>query len=149
VILFLYSCSSIDCPLNNVVYSRYAFYGIVNGTSTTVKLNDTLTVTAFGTDSVLINKDYGASSLDIPVSYYNPVDTLLFRYSTASGVAFDTIWVEKNNYEHFESTDCPTAMFHNIIKVNSTHNLIDTVKIENSVIDYEEKTNFQIHFHSN
>lgn len=143
------ACTSIDCPLNNVVYSRFTFYGTTNGKTSTVALEDTLTVTAAGTDSILVNKDYGASTLSLPISYYNPTDVLTFLYASTSGQAHDTLWIDKTNYEHFESPDCPTAMFHNIQNVRYTRNFIDTIVVENPVINYNENNNFKIYFRSN
>jgi hypothetical protein len=143
------ACTSIDCPLNNVVYSRFTFYGTTDGKTSAVSLEDTLTVTAVGTDSVLVNKDYGASSLSLPVSYYNQTDVLLFLYASTAGQAHDTLWIDKTNYEHFESPDCPTAMFHNIQGIRHTRNFIDSIVVENPVIDYNENNNFKIYFRGN
>ena len=43
-----------------------------------VQLNDILTITANDTNIVLVNQKQGASTLPLPLSFYNEVDTLLF-----------------------------------------------------------------------
>ena len=53
VVLALTACSSVDCPLNNVVYAKYKLMGDVT------KLSDVLTITtvrADGTDTILLNQ---------------------------------------------------------------------------------------------
>ena len=48
------ACSTLDCPLNNTVYTKYRLAGNIT------TLTDTLTISTNrieGTDSVLINKD--------------------------------------------------------------------------------------------
>ena len=39
------ACETTDCPLNNIVYSTYGFYAIMEEGETQVSLLDTLTIT--------------------------------------------------------------------------------------------------------
>lgn len=144
------SCDTFDCPLNNTVAATYGFYGAEeDGSWISVKLLDTLTVTAGGTDSVLLNRDYSISSIKLPVSYTGETDTLAFRFSNAEQqVTRDTIWVTKTNYEHYESPSCPSSMFHTITRIRCTRRVIDTVRIANPNIDYNGTENIQILFRS-
>ena len=53
------SCSSVDCPMNSLVYTQYA---VCNADGSTATLQDTLTIStnrADGNDSVLINREIG------------------------------------------------------------------------------------------
>ncbi len=50
----LVSCSSIDCPLNNVVGLKAGLRSAATGASYT--LQDTLTITAAGTEDILTDK---------------------------------------------------------------------------------------------
>ena len=50
------SCESTDCPINNVVYSTYGFYAATDEGESKIQVLDTLTVTAAGTHSSLINR---------------------------------------------------------------------------------------------
>lgn len=142
-------CESVECPLNNTVYTTYGFYVMENGQPTAIRIGDTLTVTAGGTDSVLINRLYNASQMELPMSYFAEVDTLSLRFTDAENlVVFDTIWVSKYNYEHYESPGCPTAMFHYVSGVRSTHRFIDTVTVVNPNVNYYASENFKIIFYS-
>lgn len=66
LVMALAACSSIDCPLNNVVYAKYKLKGDVT------KLEDYLTVTtkrADGNDTILLNLLQNTDSFSLPVSY--------------------------------------------------------------------------------
>ncbi len=147
---FVIGCETTQCPINNVVYSTYGFYTYADGTTEVpIQILDTLTVTAAGTDSVLINRLYNGSTIELPVSYNQPVDTLVFQFTDAqSQVREDTIWVYKENIPHYESPECPSAMFHYITDVRWTQLLINSVSIVNPNINYNVSENFKIYFHS-
>ena len=141
------ACESIECPITNVVYATYAFYTIEDGEATAVTVLDTITVTAAGTDSVLVNKYYSQTEVELPMSYTADADTLVFEFTDSlSHTSYDTIWVTKENTQHYESPDCPAAMFHYVTGVSCTHHLIDSVVIVKPDIDYNVTENFQIYF---
>lgn len=142
-------CESVECPLNNTVYTTYGFYVMENGKPVPVRLVDTLTVTAAGTDSVLINRIYNVSQVELPMSYFADTDTLALTFTDQEGYkTHDTVWVNKYNHEHYESPSCPTAMFHTVNGVRSTHRFIDTVTIVNPNVNYYASENFKIIFYS-
>ena len=69
------SCSSVDCPMNSLVYTQYA---VCNADGSTATLQDTLTIStnrADGNDSVLINRDVNISGFSLPISYSMPEDS--------------------------------------------------------------------------
>ena len=71
LILLLVACSSIDCPLNSRVFTKYKLAGNVS------TLIDTLTIyteTAANKDSVLINKDVKKDSFLLPMRYHREQD---------------------------------------------------------------------------
>ncbi len=143
------ACDSVECTLNNTVYSTYTFYTRSDGTESAIKVTDTLTITAGATDSVLINRLYNASGMELPVSYFGEVDTLSLAVTNRAGeTVYDTIWVSKSNYEHYEAPDCPISMFHYVSGVRSTHRLIDTVQIVNPNVNYNASENFRIYFYT-
>lgn len=142
-------CESVECPLNNTVYTTYGFYVMENDEPTPIRIGDTLTVTAAGTDSVLINRIYNVSQIELPMSYYADTDTLALTFTDPDGYqTFDTVWVSKSNHEHYESPACPTAMFHTVNGVRSTHRFIDTVTVVNPNVNYYASENFKIIFYS-
>lgn len=137
-------CDTIDCTLNNTVVMTCKFYK--DGKS--VQLDDTLTVTAFGVDNPLLNRKLGTSSMALPLSFFNSVDTLMLNISSPTSNFTDTLWIEKISHNHFESPDCPVNMFHNITAVRSTHLFIDSITITRKDVDFFEDENLQIHLYS-
>lgn len=140
----LCSCDTIDCTLNNTVVMKCNFYK--DGKS--VQLNGTLTITAADTTIVLLNREFGASSLKLSLSYFNSADTLLLNLLVDDYKYTDTLWIEKTSYTHFESPDCPVNMFHNITDIRSTHVFIDSVTITQPDVNFAEHENLQIHLYS-
>lgn len=136
------ACDQADCTLDNSVTYTCNFYHKGNN----VTLNDMITVTACGTDSVLVNQMQGATGLNLPMSYWNAEDTLVLCIDGSGYQLYDTIWVEKTNIPHFESPDCPTKMFHLITGVRSTHSFIDSLSLVNPTVNYADVENIQIHF---
>jgi hypothetical protein len=140
------------CPLNNTVYTTYAFYADSLEYGDTIKYPitclDTLTVTAAGTDSVLLNKGYNLSTFDLPMSYDAAVDTLYFRFCGEEWEATDTVWVDKIDIAHFENPDCATSMWHTITGVGSTHHVIRNIEIVNPNVNYDQNTTFQVYLRS-
>lgn len=144
LLTMLHACDTVDCTLNNKVACTYNFYS----EGAMVQLNDKLTVTACGTDSVLINAENNAKNMVLPMSYWNEADTLVLQVMSATYVLTDTLYVRKSNTSHFESPDCPTTMFHEILSVDCTHSFIDSVTVVKPSVNYDELENIQIHLHS-
>lgn len=143
------SCSTSGCPLNNTVYSTYGFYAFIDGKEEAVQIQDTMTVKACGTDSILINRLTGQSKMELPISYNAPTDTLCLEFTNANGqLRTDTIWLDKENYPHYESPECPSSMFHVVTQIRFTRNLIDSVLVVNPNINYNASENFKIYFRS-
>ncbi len=146
--LILAGCEGIDCTINNVVTCNYTFYASGNQ----VSVDDTLTVTAAGSDSVLFNRGYGISTLSLPMSYWQNADTLDFNFVNADNATYTlTLRIKKTNIPHFENPDCPTTMFHELLQVDydeSTANVIDSVVVTNNLVQYGSFENIKIYLHS-
>ena len=145
IILFsILACTSIDCPLVTTVRT---YYVLQTPAQTTDTLRDTLSIRTFranGSDTLLLNKGIGLTSLSLPVGYTTPEDTLYFIFKNGSFRAVDTVLIKKENIPHFESVDCNARFFHRITAVRSTHNAIDSININNPSVDYDTQT---VHFH--
>ena len=148
--VLLFSCDSIDCTLNNVVSCNYAFYASSSGTAIT--LNDTLTITTEGSDSILYNKGTKVSTLSLPMSYWQEADTLHFHlFNEETGLDTDiVIRVKKSNIQHFESPDCPTTMFHELqdVEFENVHGYVDSVVINSTSVNYASEENIKIYMHT-
>ncbi len=140
------ACTSIDCPVQNRVYTLYTLEK-ANGDDDTLKV-DTLFITterADGTDSLLLNGVTGISSFELPISYTQPEDVFCVTLcDTLGNIYEDTIWVKKDNFPHFESVDCQATYFHQLTGVRYTENIIDSVVIDNSTVNYDASNE---HFH--
>ncbi len=163
------ACTSIDCPMNNMVYTSYALLN-ANGEPDTLK--DTLSIVTnrrFPDQMpVLINKEYGATKLNVPISYDSPEDVFFFLFSNiithndtvytsdteyeivttrTPYVAIDTVTVSKTDFMHFESLDCNPSYFHTISGVKYTRNRIDSIVVNNKDVNYDfSKEQFHIYF---
>lgn len=142
------ACSSIDCPVQNSVYSVYHVYG-ADGQPDTLS-TDTLTVKTLrrnGTDTILLNRSVDTKTFELPMSYNNPTDTLIFVQCDTAGLRApitDTVYVSKTDRPQFESVDCNIAFFHDITSVRWTRKGIDSVGINKTSVTYDASTE---HFH--
>jgi hypothetical protein len=139
-LLFLAACTSIDCPVQNLVYTQYAFKKADGSTDT---LNtDTLwikTTRVDGNDTLLLNALCGtdATHFNLQISYTQPEDVFVTLLTDTSGCYYiDTIRIKKENYPHFESVDCQAAYFHKLTDASVTHNAFDSISIHHSTVDY-------------
>ena len=147
-LLLFAACESYDCTLYNTV----AMYSFFDQDGEIVAISDTLTVTACGTDAVLLNNAENTSKLTLPLSYWQPEDTLVLTVKgiNSEGIGYllrDTVWITKTNQVHYESPECPTTLFHTIQDVRSTNEFIKFITIERSSVNYENTTNLQIHLY--
>lgn len=149
------ACSNVDCPLDNVVAMTCGLYTAEDGRP--ALLEDTLTVKAGGVkDTVLLNKAQRLSSFLLPVRHGVSEDTLLFRFSNERGqVAVDSVLLRHEDRPHFESVDCPAALFHTLTAVRWTsHALavmpltIDSVAVVRKEVNYEDRENIQVYIRS-
>lgn len=142
-VVLVLSCSTIDCPVQNTVYTVYT----IGATEQRDTLHDTLYVWTPRRDGkdTLLNRGVGLTKFNLPISYQHPEDTLVFVLADTVGFwALDTVWIKKDDIPHFESVDCNPSFFHQITAVRSTHRGIDSIYINHSLVDYDPSTE---HFH--
>lgn len=95
-------------------------------------------------DTVLLNKLYGASSMNVPMSYFHDVDTLILAYGRIS--LRDTIKVQHLSYPHVELPECGTYRFHTLRQVTATDAAIDHIEISEPKVNYDGMVNVKIYF---
>ena len=134
------ACSGEDCPINNVVQGKMAFYSEY-GDAVSFAGELTVRVVRPQGDSVVLNRKVNAGEVLFPLSYVNEVDTFVFDYS---GVSCDSIYIAHTNTPTLVSIDCGVAMFHTITSVSSTHYEIDSLILKSSDVDYDERENIQV-----
>lgn len=155
--IVVYSCSSIDCPIENTVSVQYE---IRDKAGNALSIEDSLSVVTTRLDGknvqldmtsrsnegiVILNKLIGRSAFSLPISYSHPEDVLFFCFTdTARNVVVDTVWIKKDDIPHFESVDCAAAFFHELTDVRHTHHAIDSLVLVNTSVNYDYET---IHFY--
>lgn len=144
-VFLLFSCVSLDCPVNNTVECYYSLEKSTGGTDTLGV--DTLWVSSPLNDEndevVLVNRLCGskATKFSIPVSHTKPMDLVCLLVKDTIGTEWlDTIRVYKENYPHFESVDCKASYFHKLTGISSTNRIIDSVSIIKQEINYDAST---------
>ena len=138
VLLGMTACSSEDCPINNTVQGKMAFY---NSLGDAISINGILSMSVVRPqgDSVILNKMMNAADVTFPLSYeFN-----------GNIVVYDTLYISHSNTPTLVSIDCGTAMFHTITAASSTHTLIDTLIINSPEVNYDERENIQVIYRTN
>lgn len=124
------SCSEeADCSMATRAMMQCYFYTL--NPETEVVSNDTLdslTVTAFGTDSIIINNQKKVHDLSLPLRYTADSTVLVFRYSKT---LTDTLVVYQTNTPYFLSMDCGYQMKQSIKDVNYSRHSLDSIRIVN------------------
>ena len=124
------SCSEeADCSMATRAMMQCYFYTL--DPETEVVSNDTLdslTVTAFGTDSIIINNQQKVHDLSLPLRYTADSTVLVFRYSKT---LTDTLVVYQTNTPYFLSMDCGYQMKQSIKDVNYSRHSLDSIRIVN------------------
>ncbi|MCR4604330.1 MAG: alpha amylase [Prevotella sp.] len=148
VVFMLFSCSSIDCPVQNTVSTQYL---ICDADGNETSLVDTIwvfTEREDTSDTLLLNRLTGKSAFSLPISYSHPEDVLIFiKADTTGNYALDTLWLKKDDIPHFESVDCAAHFFHRLTAVRYSRNGIDSVSIVNPNVDYDQsRTHLHIIF---
>lgn len=139
--LLLSACTSIDCPVENVVATSYKLLK-ADGTQDTLR-GDTLTISTKcrdGNDTVLLNRSLNTTAFTIPISSGASVDTLLVEMKDTTSTTYNYIYVEKTDQPHFESVDCAMSHFHTITNVTWEGSDIDSVTINKAFVDYDSST---------
>ena len=138
------SCSSIDCPVKNVVATNY---DILSSDGLPLELLDTLTIyskTKEDKDTILLNRGIDIVDFSLPISKSHPEDVLYFHFFNLNYDETDTVWIQKEDYPHFESLECKAEYFHKLTGVRHTKNGIDSLVIKYSNVDYDDT---KIHFY--
>ena len=149
--LLTIACSSIDCPVQNVVAT---VYGARKPDGKVDTLKDTLSVVIRNIKvkyTTLLENSTNTTKFQLPISYNNPEDTLVFIFKNKVGTYKDTLYVKKDNMPIFESVDCKISYFHTIKGVRlSSHNRIDSVSIVKTAVNYDILSeHFYIYFKAN
>ncbi|MBQ5895003.1 MAG: hypothetical protein IIW75_00365 [Bacteroidaceae bacterium] len=138
--------SGYDCSLNNIAYNRVNFYTTnEHGIESPYALPEALTVSIMvnGRDSIVVNHITGTKELTLPMSYTSDCDTLTFDYW--NGIT-DTLYVGHKNIPFYQSMECGVIMHHTLTEVKHTGNLIDSMAINTTQINFDYNENIKLYF---
>lgn len=97
---------------------------------------DLLTITALGTDSIILNNENNVFEISVPLRYTDIKTEFVFQHSPLVS-QYDTITINHSNTPQFISMDCGYEMKQAIIDIKFTKHLIDSISIK----DYNTNTN--------
>lgn len=150
------SCSEEnDCSLTGRPMMYCTFKTIDRSLSPALVLNDTLdslTVTALGTDSIILNNQKLVHTLVLPLRYTTDSTVFILRYDPVRNWDnADTLYVVQKNTPYFQSIECGYMMKQHIDKATARHRngsteQIDSVYIRNQEANTNEIENLQIFF---
>lgn len=128
------------------VYRQLGYETIISETikEELIKEGYTQSTQLYRNDTILINKASDQQYLQVPMSYFNNADTLLFTYSDIS--LPDTIFVEHESYAHVDLPECGSFRYHSLKSIRATDNAIDHIEIVNSTVNYDQAENVKIYF---
>ena len=89
---------------------------------------DSLTVTAFDTDSVIINNQKKVHDISLPLRYTADSTVLVFHYSKT---LTDTLVIRQTNTPYFLSMDCGYQMKQSITSFSYSRHSLDSIRIAN------------------
>ncbi len=133
-----------DCYLENIAYNRIGFYKTGNAEQK-YDFPEELTVSLLvnGRDSIVVNHIKNADALQLPMSYTNTCDTIVFSYSNN---IYDTIRFYHENILFYQSMECGTIIYHRLDSIRHTKRFIDSVAIVNDYVKFEANENVKIFF---
>ena len=143
--VLLSSCDMLNCTeYNSILFTMQ----ICDQQGQNAQLIDTLTITASGTEQVLLNKQVGASLIHIPLSYAATTDTFYLnlkgKIEEQDYEMTETLYVKKTNDQFFESPDCPTRIFHTIERVWSEKVFVDSASIIDAKVNFNDVTHVNL-----
>ena len=149
------SCSEEnDCSLTGRPLMYCTFYTIEPDTRT-VRMDtlDSLTITAYGTDSIILNNEKDVHSLMLPLRYTLDSTVFIFHYNPEGTPSrTDTLVISQQNTAYFQSMDCGYMMEQEIVGTRLGYSrrsslqldYIDSIYIRNNEANTNEIENLQI-----
>lgn len=149
------SCSEDnDCSMAGRAMVYCTLYSI--DPETDIQRNDTLdslTVTALGTDSIILNNEKKVHTLMFPLQYVSDSTVLVFHYDYKRKPTYtDTLYITQKNVPYFQSMECGYSMKQTLLTAHMTNGKfkgeikMDTVKIINYNANTTKIQNLQIFY---
>lgn len=142
------SCSEDeDCSMNARPMMQCYLYRVDQESNRV--LNDTLdslTITAFGTDSIILNNQKRVHGLSLPLRYTADSTVLVFHYSKDPKIKKDTIIVRQENTPYFLSMDCGYQMKQSITSSTYSRYDLDSIYIQQAELSINGTENLKLFY---
>lgn len=133
-----------DCSTaGRAMLNGYIYKKAESGTTSVKDTLDSLTITAFYTDSVIINNVKNVHYLSVPLRYTSDTTILVLHYSQQTR---DTVTLRHTNTPNFISMDCGYEMKQALYDCKYTKNRLDSILIKNASTNTDGTTNFELLF---
>lgn len=130
VISIVVSCSEeADCSMATRAMIQCYLYTIDDEQRVQNDTLDSLTVTAYDTDSIIINNQKRVHDLSLPLRYTADSTVLVFHYSR---IRRDTLIIRQTNTPYFLSMDCGYQMRQAIRSISYSRHQLDSLYISNN-----------------
>lgn len=131
-------CSMTERPMTNCILYTLDREGFaVNDTL------DSLTVTAWETDSIIINNQKKVHDIILPLRYTCDSTVLVFHYSPNTR---DTLIIRHTNTPYFLSMDCGYQMQQRLNSTTHTRHRLDSIHITNNEAGIYGQENIQLFY---
>lgn len=115
---------------------------------------DSLTITALGTDSIILNNEKNVHTLMLPLRYTSDTTVFIFRYDPDRNPNDkDTLYIVQQNTPYFQSMECGYMMKQNILSArygnprkSADQEKIDSLHILNKEANTNEIENLEIFY---
>jgi hypothetical protein len=145
----LHSCSEVDnCSIEGRPMINCTLYTTEPGSDTAIKDTlESLTVTAVGSDSIILNRASSVSSMSLPLRYTNDTTALVLHYDYDNDPSdCDTLYIFHSNTPYFESLDCGYSVKQAITNVKHTTVQIDSIRIKDVNTNTNGTENLKIYY---
>lgn len=146
-LILLITCSAIgistscseenDCSMTGRAMMYCTLYTLDPETKATLKDTlDSLTITAVGTDSIILNNQKKVHTLELPLRYNSDSTVLVLHYDYKRRPTYaDTLYITQKNTPYFQSMECGYSMKQVIEKVNyGIGKTKGTIKVDSTYI---------------
>lgn len=106
---------------------------------------DWLTITAIGTDSVILNKQEKVKDLILPLNYSVDTTKIVLHYDQEDRQT-DTLLIQYTNTPYFLSMDCGYQMKQSIHSIRYTRYVLDSIHISNPEAGIYGNENIQMFY---
>lgn len=131
-----------DCSMAGRATLRCTIQTLVDGRMANDTL-DSLTVTAYMTDSIILNNEKSVVEVFLPLRYTNDTTTLVFHYSRRTR---DTITIQHTNNPKFVSMDCGYEMKQAILELEHTKHRLDSIHITSKSTNNDGTKNLELFY---